>query len=99
MSMDETFGRPTGDKLTISKQARKIHQMKETIEQLHERLAAVQSSKKNKASQVARLKKILRRWHVCEYCGEVLEPSPSADKYGNPIYYVCGCANDILARD
>ncbi len=53
--MTDDFGRPTGDKLTISKQARKITQMRKTIDSLHERLAAVQSSKRNKASQIARL--------------------------------------------
>ena len=43
----------------ISKKQRKINQMRETIEHLHERLARVQSSKVNKASQIARLNREL----------------------------------------
>lgn len=54
-----SFGRPTGDARTISKQARKIDQMRQTIDQLHERLASIQSSKRNKASQIGRLKKAI----------------------------------------
>jgi hypothetical protein len=45
--------------MSDSKQARKIDQLRETIDQLHERLASVQSSKRNKASQIARLTKVI----------------------------------------
>ena len=62
------FGRPVGDKLTISKLTRKVDQMRKTIEQLHERLAALQSSKRNKASQIARLKACLERYGICDTC-------------------------------
>lgn len=47
--------RPTGKDLSISKLRRKVDQQKLTIEHLHERLARLQSSKRNKASQIARL--------------------------------------------
>jgi len=66
----ETFGRPTGDAKVISKQARKIDQLRQTIDQLHERLAAVQASKTNKASQIARLKDYLTQNGICYKCGE-----------------------------
>ncbi len=44
-----------GLRTTISRQQRKINNMKATIDNLHDRLGAIQSSKKNKASQIARL--------------------------------------------
>lgn len=76
---------------TISKQQRKIDQLNKTVEQLHERLAAVQSSKRNKASQIARLNSYLDRWHICKLCGEALEASRSLDENDDLIYYECEC--------
>ena len=51
---------------TISKQRRKIDQMKQTINHLHDRLAGVQASKRNKASQIARLKAKLQHHGICD---------------------------------
>lgn len=45
-----------GDHSVISKLTRKVDAMKETIDALHERIAGLRSSNRNKSSQIARLR-------------------------------------------
>lgn len=51
----ETYGRPTGERLVISKLTRKVDEMAKTMNHLHDRLAGLKASNRNKASQIARL--------------------------------------------
>ena len=50
----------TGYRKTISKQQRKINAMRETMDHIHTRLASLNSSVRNKASQIARLNGLLK---------------------------------------
>lgn len=67
--MTNKSGKMTGDALTISKQARKINALRETIDFLHDKITRLQASKKNKEGHIARLHSYLRQHGICCRCG------------------------------
>lgn len=68
----------------LSRKQRKIDAQKETINHLHDRLAALKSSNRNKASQVARLKALLAKHGICE---------------SHPNQNGCGCGIRFVPKD